>query len=73
MIGHEELVNTRRLRERRPESDAVEASVATLPRTRTLRRGPLGLVIAFGVAAMAIGLGVVNILLGWSLTRLAKR
>jgi hypothetical protein len=30
-------------------------------------------VIAFGVAAMAIGLGVVNILLGWSLTRLAKR
>jgi len=30
-------------------------------------------VVAYGVAAMAIGLGVVNILLGWALSRLAKR
>jgi hypothetical protein len=29
-------------------------------------------VVAYGVAAMAIGLGVVNILLGWALGRLAK-
>lgn len=38
-----------------------------------LRASLFSSVIAFGVAAMAIGLGVVNILLGWSLTRLAKR
>jgi hypothetical protein len=30
-------------------------------------------VVSYGVAAMAIGLGVLNILLGWSLTRLANR
>ncbi len=29
-------------------------------------------VVAYGVAAMAIGLGVVNILLGWALGRVAK-
>lgn len=29
-------------------------------------------VVAYGVAAMAIGLGIVNILLGWALGRLAK-
>jgi hypothetical protein len=29
-------------------------------------------VVAYGVAAMAIGLGIVNILLGWALSRLAK-
>jgi hypothetical protein len=29
-------------------------------------------VVAYGVAAMAMGLGVVNILLGWALGRLAK-
>jgi len=38
-----------------------------------LRASLFSSVIAFGVAAMAIGLGVVNVLLGWSLTRLAKR
>ncbi len=37
-----------------------------------LRASLFSSVIAFGVAAMAIGLGVVNVLLGWSLTRLAK-
>ncbi len=30
-------------------------------------------VVAYGVAAMAIGLGIVNILLGWALSRLAKK
>lgn len=30
-------------------------------------------VVSYGVAAMAIGLGVLNILLGWALGRLAKR
>ncbi len=30
-------------------------------------------VVSYGVAAMAIGLGIVNILLGWALSRLAKR
>ncbi|MEI2642813.1 MAG: hypothetical protein V9G10_10900 [Candidatus Nanopelagicales bacterium] len=30
-------------------------------------------VVAYGVAAMAIGLGILNILLGWVLTRLARR
>lgn len=30
-------------------------------------------VVAFGVAAMAIGLGVVNVLIGWSLSRVAGR
>jgi hypothetical protein len=30
-------------------------------------------VVAYGVAAMAIGLGIVNILLGWALSRLANR
>lgn len=29
-------------------------------------------VVAYGVAAMAIGLGIVNILLGWALGRVAK-
>ena len=38
-----------------------------------LRASLFSSVIAFGVAAMAIGLGVVNVLLGWSLTRLANR
>ena len=30
-------------------------------------------VVAYGVAAMAIGLGIVNLLLGWALSRLAKK
>ena len=30
-------------------------------------------VVAYGVAAMAIGLGVLNILLGWALGRVARR
>ena len=50
------------------ELDREDAMTASF-----LRASLFSSVIAFGVAAMAIGLGVVNILLGWSLTRLAKR
>lgn len=54
------------------ELDREDPTRQTAMTASFLRASLFTSVVAYGVAAMAIGLGIVNILLGWALGRVAK-